>query len=312
MEDAPLFAEIADGPDGGQGFWTRSDDGVRLRLGYWPATKARGTVLLFPGRTEYVEKYGPTARDLAKLGLSTLTIDWRGQGLSDRACDNKMVGHVRDFAEFQLDVATMLRAVEALDMPKPLYLLSHSMGGCIALRALHKGLPVQAAAFSAPMWGILMAPSLRPFAWLSSWLTHHATHGCKLAPGTAIETYVKTAPFEDNQLTTDRDMFEMMQKQAEQHPELTLGGPSMSWLYAALAETRALLRLPAPDYPVETFLGTHERIVDPDPVHALMARWGDKGCLRMIDGAEHEILMERPETRKLVYARLEKLFRVGT
>ena len=58
--------------------------GVRIRVGLWHRQGPAGTVLLFPGRTEYVEKYGRTARLLAARGLATLVIDWRGQGIADR------------------------------------------------------------------------------------------------------------------------------------------------------------------------------------------------------------------------------------
>ena len=312
MQEAPLYQDVCFGPDGGRAFWVAAADGTRLRLAHWPAHPAlehRGLVLLFPGRTEFVEKYGTTARELAAMGYDTLTIDWRGQGLSDRkGCANPMVGHVGDFAEYQQDVQAMVQAAGALELAGPRYLLSHSMGGAIALRALHQGLAVEAAAFSAPMWGILMAPHLRPFAWASSWLSRYIGMGCRLAPGTTIETYVQVQPFEDNQLTTDPARYVLLQKQVELHPDLALGGPSMRWLYAALRETRALRRLAPPPIPAHTFLGTNERIVDTGPIRELMRRWGAAGKLEMIEGAEHEVLMEQPETRAMVNAALARLF----
>ncbi len=310
MENAPFYEGIAGGPDGGAAFWKHASDGVRLRLGLWQAGQGKnheGTVLLFPGRTEYIEKYGTTAKDLAKMGFATLTIDWRGQGLADRVCENQMIGHVLDFPEYQLDLAAMLEAANQLNLPRPFYLLAHSMGGCIGLRALHEGLEVKAAVFSAPMWGISIAPHMRPLAWVASWLSHHGGKGCKLAPGTEIETYVENAPFADNELTKDPDMFSMMQRQAKAQPDLTLGGPSMSWLYAALTETRALARLPAPSCPCVTFLGTDERIVDPRPIHKQMAGW-ETGELVIVEGSEHEVLMEVPQTRTNVNTRMQTLF----
>ncbi len=314
MQEAPLLDDIAHGPPGGRAFRVEAPDGVRLRLGHWPAAGAgaggRGTVFLFPGRTEYIEKYGGTAADLAALGFDTLVIDWRGQGLSDRpGCADPMLGHVRDFADYQLDIAALRQAAQALALPRPHYLLSHSMGGCIALRALQEGLEVAAAAFSAPMWGIRMAPPLRPFAWSAAWLYTRIGKGCHLAPGTSLQTYVTTQPFEDNQLTTDRAQYEMLQAQARAHPELTLGGPTMQWLLGALVETRRLRTLPPPAKPALTFLGTRERIVDTRPIHALMRRWGADGRLEMVAGAEHEVLLEGPQVRARIMAELDRFFR---
>jgi len=59
---------MAEGPEGGYALWLTADDGVRLRAVHWPKEGARGTVLLMPGRTEYCEKYGRTASELAARG----------------------------------------------------------------------------------------------------------------------------------------------------------------------------------------------------------------------------------------------------
>jgi lysophospholipase len=302
MERAPLHEDIAKGPPDGRAFWRRTGDGVRIRLGHWPAqdkTGPGGTVLLFPGRTEYIEKYGPLAADLASAGLDTLAIDWRGQGLSDRLCRNPLVGHVRDYGEYQTDIAQMIATAEALELPRPWYLLAHSMGGCIGLRALHEGLPVERALFSAPMWGILIEPAaLRPAAWGMSWLLHNTPLGCNRVPQTTRETYVSVAEFEDNQLTTNRPSWEFMVAQARARPELTLGGPSASWLHASLIETRRLMQMTPPQTPALTFLGSNERIVSSTAIEKHMRAWRG-GRLELVTGAEHEVLMEGGEMRAL-------------
>lgn len=306
---APLFEDIAKGPANGRAFWQDCSDGVRIRLAHWPSaatSKPSGTILLFPGRTEYVEKYGLIAAELAERGFHTLAIDWRGQGLSDRPDTDRILGHVGSFAEYQLDIAEMIRLARKLELPEPFVLLGHSMGGCIGLRALHQGLPVAGACFSAPMWGITIASAIRPLAWGFSWALHNSPWKLTLSPGTTRETYVSIQPFEDNTLTTDREMYGLMQDQASARPELTLGGPTAGWLYAALSETRALACMPAPDMPCVTFLGTNEQIVEPEPVHKIMSRWR-KGRLELAQGCEHEVLMEALPVRSRVYDAIEEL-----
>ena len=112
-DPAPFHADVARGPRAGHALWARTSDGVRIRLGIWPEGR-KGTVLLFPGRTEYIEKYGTVAAALQDLGYATLAVDWRGQGLADRALPDRMSGHVADFADYQRDVACMLEAARAL------------------------------------------------------------------------------------------------------------------------------------------------------------------------------------------------------
>lgn len=309
---APLFDDIADGPSGGAAYWAHADDGVRIRLGLWPAEgTAKGTVLLFPGRTEYIEKYGRTAADFARSGFATLTVDWRGQGLADRLLPDALSGHVHDFLDYQRDVAVLLNAVDALNLPRPLYLQAHSMGGCIGLRALMNGLPVDACSFTGPMWGIEMASILRPVAWTVSEMSLYAGFSHVYAPGTKPEAYVLNEPFETNQLTRDEDMYAFMQSHMRAHPELALGGPSLRWLNTALKECRALAGMASPDVACLTFLGDAEKIVHTGRVHDRMNAW-PKGELVLIEGGEHEVLMEAPDVRHSVTQRITKHFESAT
>lgn len=306
-ETAPFFDEMSDGPGGGRAWWAKTADGTRIRLGLWRPEGARGTVFLFPGRTEYIEKYGRAARDLAAHGLATFTIDWRGQGLADRLVDDAMAGHVMHFTDYQHDVRAMLAAAEELDLPRPWHLLGHSMGGCIGLRAAMEGMPVVSCVFSGPMWGIRIADALRPVAWSLSWTSKRLGMGHRYAPGTAGGNYVLTEPFETNKLTRDREMYNYMTRHLNTQPELGLGGPSLHWLHEALMETRALARKPSPDLPCLTIMGSDEDIVDIPRIRQRMAAWSD-GRLEVIEGGRHEVMMDDPETRAAVFGMMGDFF----
>ena len=303
---APLHPS-AEGPEGGEAFWLRAADGVRLRVAVWGRNATRGTVLLFPGRTECVEKYGHTAGALRARGFATLTIDWRGQGLADKLIPDHRLGHVDRFSDYQLDVAAMLAQARALGLPEPYWLLGHSMGGCIGLRAVYDGLPVRAVAFSAPMWGIRMAPQMRPVAWTLSTLSRSVGMGQRLVPGQSMESYLLRGEFVGNALTTDAVMWSYMKAQLVAVPELALGGPTLHWLNEALREMRALAALPAPDIPAVTFLGTGEAIIDIPPVERRMAAWPGGELVRLA-GARHEVLMESPAVRTRLMERLSAHF----
>lgn len=299
MTAAPLYTDVADGPAGGQAFWLRAADGVRLRAAIWPGGD-QGTVLLLPGRTEYIEKYGRAARDLAARGFTTVSIDWRGQGLADRPLADKMSGHVDDFSSYQKDLDALLKLADDHGLPRPYFVLAHSMGGCIALRGLMRGLPVHAAAFTAPMWGISMAQWMRPLAIAVSTTAGWLGQAHRYAPGTTAKTYVLEAPFQDNVLTTDADMYAYMRSQAAAHPDLALGGPTMGWLNAALIECNALSLMASPDVPALCALGTSERVVDTTPIHARMQHW-QNGRIDLYPNAEHEIIMETPAMRQRLF-----------
>lgn len=306
MAAAPFYADVAEAPGGEACVWLDTSDGVRVRAACWRGG-SKGTVLLFPGRTEYVEKYGPAAGEFARRGYAMATIDWRGQGIADRLLDEPAPGHVGRFTDYQRDVAALVAFLRAEALPEPWFLVGHSMGGCIGLRALHEGLAVRAVAFSAPMLGIRMHPALRPVAWALATLGPVVGLGDRLVPSTSPMTYVLEAPFEGNFLTRDRAMYEFMQRQLTLHPDLAIGGPTLTWLREALRETRALARMPSPALPCLTMLGRAERIVHVGAIHERMARWPG-AVFDLVEEAEHELMMERPAVRVRFYDAAAALF----
>jgi lysophospholipase len=294
-DPAPFFAEIAVAPPPERVIWEKAQDGTRLRLALWP-TGPKGTVAIFPGRTEVIEKYGRVVADLAKAGYGAAAIDWRGQGLSDRLQAAPLLGDVADFSLYQQDVAAFQAILDNQAPSAPRFVLAHSMGGCIALRALINGFPAQAVSFSAPMWGLpLNGTTTRAINALRSALRLTRLDRREI-PGAGIEFRLWENPFDNNELTGDAETYGWIQTQVASQPELRLGAPSLRWLAAALSELAALDNTPSPDLPAFCGLGTREMLVSPQAIEARMAQWPD-GRLDIYDGALHELLMERSEIR---------------
>lgn len=300
METAPYHDVVAGGPQDARPVWIRASDGVRLRAVTWPRDGAWGTVMLLQGRTEYIEKYGDAARELSARGFATAAIDWRGQGLSPRHARDPRAGHVRNFNEFQRDLDALLEHCLAVRMPRPWHMLAHSMGGLVGMRALYRRPELERAAFSAPMWGLRLAPHRRVLGWALSAAASAAGQGERPAPGSSHLADPAAAPFEGNLLTSDPAMFAWMKRQIAAHPELSLGGPSLGWVGAAFREMHALAREPAPDVPCIAFLGSEEAVVSSDAIHVRIGSWPG-ARLELVEGARHEVLMEGPETRRRVY-----------
>ncbi len=307
MQAAPFFADLANGPEGGAAHWLTTSDGVRIRAAHWKMADAKGTVLIFPGRTEYIEKYGPTAKSLQAHGYASLAIDWRGQGIADRLLDNRALGHVNEFADYQRDVAAVLTYAAEVGMPKPYFMIAHSMGGCIGLRALLEGLEIKAAVFSAPMWGVAASPLVRAYAWALTNVSVALGLSGKIFPGQSSENYVTRDPFEGNTLTGDPETWEWLRRNLEQQPDLGLGGPTLHWLNKMMSETRRLSKLPSPGLPCITFVGTQEEIVDLGRINDRMAKWKN-GTLRVIKDGRHEMLTDRPEMRKPLFEEIAAFF----
>lgn len=332
---APYFEEIAAGSGPASAHWLTASDGCRLRAGVWhPETSGTaaspmqplppepvgagdaGTLFLFPGRTEYLEKYGPTAREFTRRGYVVASIDWRGQGLADRLIGDPLLGHVEDFTDYQRDVAALSAYVEAQALPRPWVLLAHSMGGAIALRSLmaqagNCALGVTACAFSAPMWGIRIPPLLKPAAAVLGRFGAGLGLAQMRVPTTTSQQYVQVQPFADNTLTSDPESYAFLQMQMRDHPELALGGPTVQWLASAMLETSALAALPSPRLPCLTFLGSDEQIVATEAIHLRMSRW-PQGTLQPVEGARHELLLERAPLRAPVIDALDAHFRTNS
>src|SRR5205085_1543632 len=88
---------------------------------------------------EYIAQYFETVRDLRARGFAVATLDWRGQGGSERALRNRRRGYVRSFAQYQIDLETFVHEVVLPDCPPPVFALAHSMGATILLRAAYAG-----------------------------------------------------------------------------------------------------------------------------------------------------------------------------
>jgi lysophospholipase len=302
VTDAPLLAQWA---TGARAVWTRADDGIRLRVLTWPGDA--GTVLVLPGRTEWAEKYAPTATVLQRAGYAVAAIDFRGQGLSDRLLPDPRPGHVGAMDDYQRDLAALMAVVTDQGLPAPHYLFTHSMGGAIGLRALHRGLRVRAAVFSAPMWGVRIPPHLRPWRpFIRAW---HRWRGTMLAyaPTTDARPYVLKKPFAVNRLTRDAAMWQTMRDQLAACPDLAVGGPTMQWLDLAIAEARGLMALPAPAVPALIAWGAEERIADRHAMRRMADRWPGATALVFPD-ARHEIPMETPDVRDALHAATLRLF----
>jgi lysophospholipase len=265
------------------------------------AAGPRGTVVLLPGRAEFVEKHAETVGDLAARGYAVAVVEWRGQGLSDRPLPRAPErGHVGDFAEYLEDLAAALARAGELGLPRPYVMLAHSMGGQVGLRHLHdRPGDFAAAVMTAPMFGIRLAPLPVALARLAAAAAVRLGAAARYAPGQGAWDRNRCA-FEGNLLTGCPDRFETWRRLLDERPELALGGVTYGWLAASLrsiALTRRPGYLEAIRTPVLVCQSGLERIVCNRSQEELVRRL-PQGRLLTFPEARHEILMERPAFRE--------------
>lgn len=130
--------------------------GVLYRADGNEQNPVKGTVVVAHGFTESAEKYREVAYLFLQHGYSCALIDHRGHGHSYREVPQGPLTHVGRFEDYVQDLLYFARFIGAKkQMEKPLFLFSHSMGGCIAAGALEAdpGL-FQKAILSSPMLSI--------------------------------------------------------------------------------------------------------------------------------------------------------------
>lgn len=272
------------GRDGARAIWLRADDGIRLRAAIWG--DSGDVIALFPGRTEYLEKYDRFARRLVRKGYRVLGIDWRGQGLSDRLIADPLPGHIGHFDDYQRDVDALWSAGW-----QPDYILAHSMGGAIAAQAMARKNP-RAAVLCAPMFGINLYPVLAPLA-LPMAKAAVAVGLSQVPLPASTRIYTLDHGFTDNTLTSSAQEWGRLMAEAAAWPQMALGNPTFGWAHAALEAIKTLRQTALPDCPTRIALGLDEAIVDPEAIRSTVARW-PQAQLRTYPAARHELMMEIP------------------
>jgi lysophospholipase len=269
------------------------DKSIRVAFAPYKGEKLRGSVIISPGRTEYIEKHATTAVDLIARGFNVLIVDQRGQGWSDRLTANPMAGHMDSYDDAAAHLGLAIEAVGAR-LTGPHILLCHSMGGCIGLQAALTGkLPtIIAAAFSAPMWGLVVPP----YAKLMAKLLTGVGQGQAIAP-TTPKTW-KPDPFEGNAITHDPLQFARNNALFLAEPALQIGGPTNGWLAGAFAMMDSFTsdRLANLKLPILVVSGEADSVVD-NNAHVRIAGQLPSAILRTIPGAKHELLHESPHLR---------------
>jgi lysophospholipase len=317
VQTAPLLAEAPfapprdicsfrfnPAPDGAFPGRVKTPDGVSLRYVRWgPSRRRAGTVCLFQGRAEFIEKYFEVVRELRHRGFAVAALDWRGQGLSDRPLRDPRKGHVGGFADYDRDVEVFMREIVLPDCPPPYYALGHSMAGATLLRMAeqHKNW-FDRTVLSAPMIGLAGAGGASSAKSAARWLRRFGL-GRSFIPGGGA-TAINTLPFEGNKLTSDPERYARTAALIDAAPQLALGSPTVGWLassYRQMAEFEQPSFARRIQHPLLLVGAGHDEVVSTSAMEKFAANLLT-GSRVVIPGARHEILMEQDRYRELFWA----------
>jgi lysophospholipase len=282
----------------------KTRDGVSLRFARWhPPPGRKGTVCLFQGRTEFIEKYFETVRELRSRGFAVATLDWRGQGLSERALRDPRKGHVGDFSEYEIDVEVFMSQVVLPDCPPPIFAIGHSMGGTVMLRIARLG----------SRWFdriVLSAPLIRlagvrgaPLSKFTARAMRLAGLGSAYVPG-GSDAIASVGPYIGNPATSDPVRHARTKAVLEAAPELGIGSPTVSWLNAAY---RTMAEFADPAFPSKVrqplmlVAAGRDQVVSTAAIEDIAIRLR-AGSHLIIAGSRHELMMEQDRYRGQFWA----------
>lgn len=282
-------------------------DGARLRYAVaHPRGTPRGTVLVLPGRSEFVEKYDEVSARLVTLGYRVVVLDWRGQGRSTRILARRERGHVASFVVHLADLSELFTRVVCPLGPEPVVFMGHSMGAHVGLRYLHDHPGAAARAiWSAPMVA-MCTPKPRPLVRRAvHWLVRfgagelYVPHGTDFDPATRV--------YEGNDVTTDPARFARAVELMASDRELALGAPTLGWVEAAFASEEVLARpgyVEAIDLPTLVLTAERDTVVSNAAQTSLCERLPNARQV-LVPGAQHEIFQETDAIQAVAWAAIE-------
>jgi len=282
----------------------KTPDGVALRFARWaPPSGRKGTVCVFTGRGEQIEKYFETVRDLRDRGFAVAMIDWRGQGGSARGISDPRKGYVRNFADFEIDVEAFYRQVVLPDCPPPYFALAHSMGGAVMLRIAHAGKQwFDRIVLSAPMIDLPGRTTSWPVRTLLLAM-RLAGMGGRYVPG-GSDVLVGQSPFADNPLTSDPVRYARNGAILDEDPAVGIASPTVAWADTAFRTMHGFRATTYPArirQPILMLAAGSDTIVSTPAIEEFAYHLRGSSHL-VIPGSRHEILQEQDRYRKQFWA----------
>lgn len=282
----------------------KTPDGAELRFARWaPPANRKGTVCVFTGRSEQIEKYFETVRDLRDRGFAVAMIDWRGQGHSSRRLRDPRKGYVRDFSDFEVDVEAFVQQVVLPDCPPPFFALAHSMGGTVMLRVAHAGKRwFDRMVLSAPMIDLPGRTTSLPVRALLKTM-RLLGQGGRYVPG-GSDRLTGLDPFINNPVTSDPVRYARNAAILEEDPTLGLASPTVAWADTAFRAMHTFKRVNYPSQirqPILMLAASNDAVVSTAAIEEF-AYHLRAGSHLVIAGAKHEILQEQDRYRSQFWA----------
>ncbi|MDE2410429.1 MAG: alpha/beta hydrolase [Sphingomonadales bacterium] len=301
----PALDRRAIPPQASESRWRAPDGHAIRRIDWAPATMpAKGSLLFFPGRGDFYEKYLETFDHWNRRGWHVTAMDWRGQAGSGRLGKDPFTGHIDDFATWVGDLGAFWPEWSATT-PGPHVLAGHSMGGHLVLRAVADGrVNPDGLILVAPMLGLRDKYAPTPVVHAAAKLM--CALGDRRRPAWKWSEKPGEVPADRiHLLTHDGERYADELWWREARPEVAMGPGSWGWVERGYASMRLLARPDALDtvrVPVLILAAENDELVGYDAIVRAVARLRDCELVHFGAEAHHEILREEDGVRNRALA----------
>lgn len=274
------------------------NNGKRLRYAIFdPSVAAHDTILITPGRREFIEKkYAESGPELLARGFRLIFVEWQGQGFSSRHFEGELRqrDHAVDFSGHIDDLNYFYDSIVGPNLIGKLIVTGHSMGGHLLLRWLTErhNLVAAGAILTAPMLA-LAGPLAHASTNILSWSASKLGYGEDYAP-MQHDYNDEDRAFADNPLTHDPDRFTIIEKYFTAYPDLAVGGVTWDWMQAAVKSMYAAqrrFRLEHLNLPILAIVGNEDRVTPPDEIIRYLKMIPHAETI-LIPGARHDVMNE--------------------
>lgn len=219
-------------------------------------------VLVLHGLAEHAARYAHVAEAWAARGARVTVMELRGHGQS-----GGRRSHVDRWSEYVADVNAVAQTL------RPGWVMfAHSMGGLVALDAVHSGLRPAKLALSNPLLGVRMK--------VPAWKTTAGRVLSRLLPSMALANELDPAG-----LSRDPAVGQAYANDPDVYKKVTA-----RWYTEMTAAQARVLAVSAWPVPMHLFLGESDPITDPPAARAFASKSG--AAVHGWDDMRHEIVNE--------------------
>ena len=244
------------------------------------------------------------------------TIDYRGQGLSDRALKDRHKSHNPNFDRIVLDIQEFVEEiVRPAELGHRFYLVAHSLGSHFSLRYLHDYPGVfDKAVLLSPFTDLDHHGALYVFfAKLFFRFMNLFGFSRSFAPGQAHRQNMIDHDDSFSRITHDQNRYNRSQDALMQNPNLFIGGVTYGWLSGA-SKSIAKIKHTGFMEKIKTqtlfILSGDETVVNNQTTFKLISKMKNVK-VKTIEGARHEIYRESDEYREQMWQAIDRFLYTG-